>query len=115
MGRATKGLTKALLEIFTRPAKKKIEGVEEEGEVEDPALLFLCDRVIALDDLRSAGAIFSYPEALSVVEWEGLIGLKQARAKLEREKAEADQAMAPSDAVSRQQRRDLIAKAGGSR
>jgi len=64
---------------------------------------------VALDELKSAGAVFVWPDALDVLEWAGLIALGRARAKIEKERDEA--ADVGRDQVAVQQRAALIAKA----
>lgn len=41
-----------------------------------------------LDGLRQSGAVFNYPEALSLEEWAGLRALARARADLTRQQNE---------------------------
>ena len=104
MGRQTKGLTEGLVEAFLRPP-----GAEADAS---PILETFATRAVFLDELKNAGAVFSYPDALSVGEWAALLALGRARAKLDFEAkniAPEDQRIRQSQAANQQA---LIAKTG---
>jgi hypothetical protein len=48
------------------------------------SLGLLIDTALRLDELRQAGAVFHYPDALCPEEWQGLIALNRARHEAER-------------------------------
>jgi len=96
-----------LVAAFSTPPRKPED--EESDTGLDPALIALTDRVVTLDELRAAGAVFVWPDALDVLEWAGLVALGRARAKIEKQRDEA--ADVGRDQVAMQQRTDLVAKA----